>query len=111
MSKILFTVALNHDGRRPQFVISTNNLYAVQVSGKDFAHPKIGNANVGGGFKNRFEYAVTGGKGITRLSLWVYLFFFWMLEFSPSWGDVSICHRDIALDGPRVRIWKLELTG
>jgi len=69
MSKILFTVVLSHDGRRPQLVVSTNNLYAVQVSGTDLTHPRIGNANVNGGFKNRFEYAVTGGKGVTRLSL------------------------------------------
>jgi len=73
MSKILFTIALYHDGpsRRPQFIISTNNLYAVQMKGTDFKGVKFGNANLasGNGFRHRLEYSISGGKAVTRLSL------------------------------------------
>lgn len=71
MSKILFTLAFYHDGpsRKPHFIVSTNNLYGVQVKGTDFKGVKLGNPNLNGGFKNRFEYSVTGGKSVTRFSL------------------------------------------
>jgi hypothetical protein len=71
MSKILFTIALYHDGpsRRPQFIISTNNLYAIQMKGADYKGVKFGNTNLGNGFRHRFEYSVSGGKAVTRLSL------------------------------------------
>lgn len=67
MSKVLFTVAVPHTGesRRPSFVISTNNLNAVQISKKGV---KLGNTNYNGGFK-RFEYSVGGNQAVTKFSL------------------------------------------
>lgn len=67
MSKVLFTVAIPHTGesRRPSFVISTNNLNAVQISKKGV---KLGNTNFNGGFK-RFEYSVGGNQAVTKFSL------------------------------------------
>lgn len=67
MSKVLFTVAVPHTGepRRSSFVISTNNLNAVQISKKGV---KLGNTNYDGGFK-RFEYSVGGNQAVTKFSL------------------------------------------
>jgi hypothetical protein len=74
MSKILLTLALPHPQPtpenphpkvKPQLVLSTNNLHAIQISNKGV---KLGNANLNGGFK-RFEYAVGGGRDRTKLSL------------------------------------------
>ena len=67
MSKVLFTVAVPHKGenRRPSFVVSTNNLNAVQISRKGV---KLGNTNYNGGFK-RFEYSVGGNQAVTKFSL------------------------------------------
>lgn len=67
MSKVLFTVAVPHAGqsRRPSFVISTNNLNAVQISKKGV---NLGNTNYNGGFK-RFEYSVGGNQAVTKFSL------------------------------------------
>ena len=73
MSKILFTIALPHDSpdgnRTPQFMISCNNNTVLSVRGKDLKGARWGNRNVKEGFKNWFEYSVSGYKCVTRLSL------------------------------------------
>jgi len=73
MSKILFTIAFPHDSpdgnRTPQFMISCNNNTVLSVRGKDLKGARWGNINVKEGFKNRFEYSMSGHKGVTRLSL------------------------------------------
>jgi hypothetical protein len=71
MSKVFFTVSFYHDGhsRRPQFSISTLNGYNIQMQGLDFKSLSFGNANLGDGFRHRFEYLVGGGPSFTRLSL------------------------------------------
>jgi hypothetical protein len=73
MSKILFTIALPHDGpdgsRTPQFFISSNNNTCLSMKGMEFKSVKFGNSNVDPGWNNRFEYSVTASKTITRFSL------------------------------------------
>ncbi|KAI9731106.1 MAG: hypothetical protein M1818_007964 [Claussenomyces sp. TS43310] len=73
MSKVGITLAFPHEGpsRRPQVVLSVNNLYTIQVSGKDFANPKIKNSNLNRGFKHRFE--VMNTSAILPHMSWVLL--------------------------------------
>jgi hypothetical protein len=71
MSKVLVTVAIYLDGpsRRPQFIISANNLYSIQIEGTDRKGAKIGNSNMNKDFRHRFEYSTSGGQAVTRSHL------------------------------------------
>lgn len=71
MSKILCTLAFYHDGGtlKPQLVFSTNPCTTLVMKGKDWKGARIGNSNAGAGARNRFEYSLTGGKAVTRVSL------------------------------------------
>lgn len=75
MSKLAFTIVLPHDktdgNRTPSFFVSSSNYTHFNVKGTNFRGGRWGNGNVDSGWKNRFEYAVTAAKGVTKLSMWV----------------------------------------